>query len=177
MNDAQVIELVRNFLGGLTTEEMPDNMILFFWMKWKLTYDLDRHPEKFPICLYNTVLDCVRWLIAQEISSGNSSVSERLEKIGDETISVKGGSTLQSWKDFLDWLLANPEYIDPSLQFNSSLVIIGGVRQDEFSRVKNDLNSRNGFMEQGIAPTRAVPRKSPWLPVGPTVGRNPWMVE
>lgn len=162
MSDQQILELVRNLLGGLTTEEMPDSMILFFWMKWKLTYDLDNNPDKIPLALYNTVVDCVRWLIVQEISSGNSSVRERFEKIGDETISIKGGSSLDSWKDFLDWLELNPEYIDPSLRFNSSLVIIGGVRKNEFFRVKNNPNSYNGFMEQGVSPTKAVPRHSHW---------------
>lgn len=175
MTDQQIIEIIRNFLGGLTTEEMPDNTILFFWMKWSLTYDLPNHPEKFPVAIYNTVIDCVRWLIVQEVSSGNSSVTERMEKIGDETISVKGGSTWQSWKDFLDWLELHPDYIDPSLAFNSSLVIIGGVRKDEFFRVKNNPNSLNGFMEQGVFPSKAIPRNAAW-PCGPNVRRSPWLV-
>lgn len=176
MTDQQIIEIVRNLLGGLLVEEMPDAMILFFWTKWSLTYDLARHPEKMPIALYNTVVDCVRWLIVQEVASGNSSVTERLEKIGDETISVKGGSSWQSWKDFLDWLELNPDYIDPSLSFNSSLVIIGGVRKNEFFRVKNNPNSYNGFMEQGVYPSKGIPRDSAW-PCSPGVRRSPWMVQ
>lgn len=174
MTDQQVIEIVRMLLGGITTEEISDTTIIFFWTKWKLTYDLDNHPEKIPVALYNTVVDCVRWLIVQEVSSGNSSIRERFEKIGDETISVKGGSSWESWKDFLDWLELNPDYIDPSLAFNSSLVIIGGVRQNEFFRVKNDPNSYNGFMEQGVSPTPAIPRQSAW-PCD-RYRRSPWMV-
>jgi len=175
VTDEKIIELVRNLLGNISTEEIPDSMILFFWTKWSISYDLTKNPDRFPIALYNTILDCVRWLIVQEVSSGNSSVTERMEKIGDETISVKGGSTWQSWKDFLDWLELHPEYIDPSLRFNSSLVIIGGVRRDEFFRVKNDPNSRNGFMEQGVYPTRAIPMQSAW-PCTPGSRRSPWMV-
>lgn len=176
MTNEQILELVRNLLGGLTEEEMPDNMIIFFWMKWSLTYDLPNHHDKIPLAIYNTVVDCVRWLIIQEVASGNSSVTERLEKIGDETISVKGGSSLKSWQDFLDWLELHPDYIDPSLAFNASLVIIGGVRKNEFFRVKNDCNSFNGFMEQGVYPTKAIPRNSRWnSPMG-GIRRSPWVL-
>lgn len=174
MTDQQVIEIVRMLLGGITTEEISDATIIFFWTKWKLTYDLDNNPDKIPLALYNTVVDCVRWLIVQEVSSGASSIRERFEKIGDETISIKGGSSWESWKDFLDWLELNPDYVDPSLGFNNSLVIIGGVRKDEFFRVKNDPNSYNGFMEQGVFPTPAIPRKSAWPCTG--ARRSPWMV-
>lgn len=173
MTDQEVIELVRQFLGGITTEEISDATILFFWNKWKITYDLDNHPEKIPVAIYNTVVDCIRWLIVQEVSSGNSSVTERLEKIGDETISVKGGSTWQSWKDFLDWLELNPDYIDPSLGMNSSLVIIGGVRRDRFFNVKNNPNSNNGFMEQGVYPTAAIPTRASYC--SPSRRRSPWI--
>jgi len=172
MTNEQILELVRNLLGGLTTEEMPDSMITFFWTKWSLTYDTDKYPEKFPLTLYNTVVDCVRWLIVQEVSSGNSSITERLEKVGDETISVKGGSSWESWKDFLDWLENNPDYIDPTLKHNASLVIIGGVRKNEFSRIKNDPNSSNGFMEQGVYPSQGIPTNSSW---GPWGRKSPWL--
>ena len=74
----------------------------------------------------------------------------------------------------MDWLELNPDYIDPSLAFNSSLVIIGGVRKDEFMRVKNNPNSYNGFMEQGVYPSRAIPRDSRWG--SSTTRTSPWMV-
>lgn len=173
MTDEQIVELVRQLLGNISPEDLPDNIIMFFYEKWKYTYDLENHPERFPVVLYNTVLDCVRWLIVQEVASGASSVTERFEKIGDETISVKGGSTWKSWQDFLDWLLENPDYIDPSLAFNSSLVIIGGVRKDRFLSAKNNPNSVNGFMEQGVFPSAAIPRQSRWAPI--TTRRSPWM--
>lgn len=173
MTDDEIIALVRQFLGNISQEELPDNIILFFFNKWKVTYDLDNHPERYPLAIYNTVIDCVRWLIVQEVSSGASSVTERFEKIGDETISVKGGSTYKSWQDFLDWLLDNPDYIIPDAGFNSSLVIIGGVRKDEFFRVKNNPNSYNGFMEQGVFPSKAIPKRARW---GSCNTRNPWLV-
>lgn len=173
MTDAEVVQLVRNFLGGLTEDEMPDSMILFFYNKWKVCYDLENRPDQFSIILYNTVLDCVRWLIVQEVSSGASAIRERFEKVGDETISVKYGSNSGNWQDFLDWLTEHPEYIDPCLKDNAvgsglGLIIIGGTRKGEFARVKRNRDSFNGFMEPGIFPaagTRTGVKK-----------RNPWMV-
>lgn len=162
MTNEEFIALVRSFLGNITEEELPDGIITMFYNKWSLSFQLDKFPDRFSLVLYNTVLDCVRWLIVQEVSSGASSVTERFEKVGDETISVKGGSTWSSWKDFLAWLLENPEYIDPSLAFNASLVVIGGVRKDRFFAAKNNRNTVNGFMEQGVYPTPGIPRKSSW---------------
>lgn len=174
--EERVIELVRAFLGNISSEELPDQTILLFWNKWAISFDLEKYPGRFGLALYNTVIDCVRWLIVQEVSSGNSSVRERMEKIGDETISIKGGSSWESWKDFLDWLLLNPDYIDPSLSQNASLVIIGGVRKDEFFRVKNNPNSYNGFMEQGVYPTKAIPTRSRWNATETCERKNPWVV-
>ena len=160
MTDAELIDLVRAFLGNVPEEELPDSIILMFFNKWKISMQVDKYPDRMPLVIYNTVVDCVRWLIVQEVSSGNASIRERFEKIGDETISIKGGSSWQTWKDFLDWLLANPDYIDPSLAFNASLVIIGGVRKDRFNQVKNNPNSYNGFMEQGVFPSPAIPTRA-----------------
>lgn len=174
--EERVIELVRAFLGNISSEELPDQTILLFWNKWAISFDLEKYPDRFGLALYNTVIDCVRWLIVQEVSSGNSSVRERMEKIGDETISIKGGSSWESWKDFLDWLLLNPDYIDPSLSQNASLIIIGGVRKDEFFRVKNNPNSYNGFMEQGVYPTKAIPTRSRWNATETCGRKNPWVV-
>lgn len=171
----EFIEIVRALLGNITEDELPDAIIKMFYYKWKNSQCGDKELS-FSLILYYTVMDCVRWLMAQEISSGNSSIRERFEKIGDETISIKGGSSLDSWKDFLDFLEKNPEYIDPCLSMNSSLVIIGGVRKDEFFRVKNSDNSYNGFMEQGVYPTKAVPGKSMWNRSAGGTRRSPWMV-
>lgn len=169
----EIIKLVRQFLGGIDVEELPDEIIALFWNKWTIYFDVPANPARFATALYNTVVDCVRWLIVQESANGNSEVTERFEKIGDETISVKGGSSIKSWQDFLDWLLLNPNYIDPSLPYNSSLIIIGGVRQDRYFSAKNNFNSRNGFMEQGVYPTPGIPTRSPW---GPVTGRwSPWL--
>ncbi|URC22656.1 hypothetical protein KASHIRA_00620 [Serratia phage vB_SmaM-Kashira] len=175
MTDQEIIDRIRLILGGVSPEDLPDAVIQMFLEKWKYSLNVTEYPDRWPLVIYNTTLDCVRWLILQEVQSGESSITERTEKIGDETISIKGGSTFKSWKDMLDWLLANPEYIDPSLAFNAGLIIIGGVRQDEFARVKQGPNSYNGFMEQGVFATPAIPTRSECGSVGRR-RRSPWMV-
>lgn len=152
MTDEQIIQRIRILLGNISEEDLPTTVIEMFLSTWKYSMDVENHPERLPLAVYNTMISCVNWLIVQEVSSGNSSVTERLEKIGDETISIKGGSSWASWKDFLEWLLENPDYVDPSLNNVSGLVIVGGVRWGEYHRVKCDRDSRNGFMEQGIYP-------------------------
>lgn len=152
MTDEQIIAHIRMLLGNIDQETLPDAVIQQFLDVWKYSMDLEHHPERLSLVIYNTMIACVRWLIVQEVSSGAASIRERFEKIGDETISIKGGSTWETWKDFLEWLEANPEYVDPSINNVKGLVIIGGVRNDEFCRVKTDSNSRNGYMEQGIFP-------------------------
>ena len=157
MTDQQIIDYIRLLLGSISEEVLPDLVIETFLAMEKIRQDYANHPERLPIIIYNTLVSCVRWLIMQEVSSGESSITERMEKIGDETIQVKGGSTYQSWKDFLDWLLANPDYVDPSLNAVSSLVIIGGVRRDEFNRVKFGPNSKSLYDVSGIIPQTGVP--------------------
>lgn len=164
MTDQEIIDYIRLMLGSISPEILPDQVIETFLMMEKVRQDYANHPERLPIIIYNTTVSCVRWLIMQEISSGESSITERMEKIGDETIQVKGGSTYQSWRDFLDWLIANPDYIDPSLNAVGKLVIVGGVRQDEFDRVKFNPNSKNLYDVGGIIPQTGVsgiPRRYP----------------
>lgn len=160
MTDQEIIAYIRLLLGSIPPEVLPDETILAFLAIEKVKANWP-NPNSTTCdmwrVIYNTLVDVVRWLILQEVNSGEASITERLEKIGDETIQVKGGSTYQNWKDFLDWLQANPDYVNDCLSAVSSLVIIGGVRQDEFWRVKCDRNSRGPFDVGGIIPQTGVP--------------------
>jgi len=156
MTDQEIIDYIRLLLGSIVEEALPDLVIQTFLPMEKMRQELDKYPERLPLVIYNTLVSCVRWLIMQEVASGESSITERLEKIGDETIQVKGGSSYKSWKDFLDWLLMNPDYVDPSLNAVSSLVIIGGVRRDEFNRVKYNPNSKSLYDVGGVIPQTGV---------------------
>lgn len=110
MTEEELIAHIRALLGNVGEDVLPDSIITMFIMKWTIALDLEKYPERFNLMVYNTVVDCLRWLIFQEVSSGNASITERFEKIGDETISIKGGSAFKNWQDLLDWLLLNPEY-------------------------------------------------------------------
>lgn len=152
MTDQEIVDYIRLMLGDIPLETISDATINTFLQMEKLRQDYEHHPERLPLIIYNTLVSCVRWLILQQINSGEATITERLEKVGDETISIKGGSTYQSWKDFLDWLEANPDYVDPSLSGVGRMVIIGGVRQDEFHRVVHDRNSKGIYDVRGIIP-------------------------
>lgn len=151
MTNEEVIAFIRIILGGIDETVLPDEVILLFYNRWALYFDLANHPEKLPYVLYNTVVSCLQWLIAKSTASGGSYTS-RTEKIGDEQISVSGGtSQVQAWQDLLDYILANPDYVDPSLSGGlENLIIIGGVRWDRYCEVKADPNSRGPYSEQGV---------------------------
>lgn len=152
MTEQEIIDRIRLLLGSIAPEALPDLIIETFLSTWMVTLDIANHPEKMPVVIYNTLVSCVRWLIMQEIASGESSITERLERVGDETIQVKGGSSYKGWQDFLDWLLMNPDFVDPSLNAVGGLVIIGGTRRDEFCRVASHPNSKGIYSVGGIVP-------------------------
>lgn len=157
MTDQEIIDRIRILLGLIPVEALPDMVIEMYLGIWKAHFDYINHPERLPLIIYNTLVSCVRWLIVQEVASGESSVTDRLEKIGDETIQVKGGSSYKDWQDFLDWLLLNPTYVDPTLNSVSGMIIIGGTRRDEVARVENHPNSYDTYSVKGILP-RCDPR-------------------
>ncbi len=160
MTDQQILEYIRLLLGSISPEILPDEIILAFLSieKMRAQYnEITSTKCDLARIIYNTLVSCVRWLIMKEVADGEASITERMEKIGDETIQVKGGSSYQNWKDFLDWLLANPDFVDPCLNAVSSLVIVGGVRNEEFWRVKNNPNSRGPFDVGGIVPQTGIP--------------------
>lgn len=149
---------VRILLGNVSPEILPPETLALFVEMAVMKYDLENHPERLPNVKYDAMVQAVRWLMVQEVASGESSISSRLEKIGDETIEVRiGQTTWQGWKDFLDWLVANPDYVDSELDACGRLVIIGGVRKDEFQRVKRNRNSVCGFDVAGITPMSGLP--------------------
>ena len=141
MTQEEVIEFVRIILGGLPTDILPDSVIVLFYNRWSLYFDLTNNPEKLPLVLWNVCVSCLEWLIAKSTMSGGYS-TERTEKIGQEQISVKGGSQIQAWKDLLDYITENPEYIDPSLSSRGLTIIVGGVRQSIVDDIRKNPDSR-----------------------------------
>lgn len=154
MTHAERLTYIRIILGNPSQEQIADVVIELFLNRWETYFDITTTPANEPYVLYNTVVSCLQWLIASATSKGEN-YDERFEKIGDETISTKGGSQLQAWKDLLAFIEVNPEYVDNTLKDSlKNLIIVGGVRRDEFNRVKRDPNSIGPFDEQGVVKSK-----------------------
>lgn len=162
--DQPLINIMRLLLGNVDEETLPDEVIKTFLDMEKLKLNYPADPDKLPLLKYNVLVQLVRWLMMQEVSSGNASITSRLEKIGDEIIEIRGGSSYAQWKDFLDWLLAHPDYVDSELDAYSRMIIIGGVRVDEGIRVKFNENSNGPFDVQGITPISGLNNQPPRHP-------------
>jgi hypothetical protein len=137
----EVVSYIRIILGGISVQTLPDEVIILFYNRWSLYFDLQNNPEKLPLVLWNTCVSCLEWLLASSSANGGYS-TERTEKIGQEQITVKGGSQLQAWKDLLKYITENPEYIDPSLSSRGLSIIVGGVRQSIVDEIRKNPDSR-----------------------------------
>lgn len=144
MTQAEQIAYIRIILGDLSTATLPDAVITLFLNRWYVEFNYPADPTKEWYVIYNTCCDCLRWLIAKTNATSGSSATMRREKRGQEEIEVRfaDGTTLsQGYQDLLDYIEANPDYIDPSLKRTVNALVIGGVSQEEYSRVKSDPDS------------------------------------
>ena len=144
MTQAEQIAYIRIILGDLSTATLPDATITLFLNRWCTAFNYPDDPTKEWYVIYNTCCDCLRWLIAKTNATAGSSATMRREKRGQEEVVVRfsDGTTLsQGYQDLLDYIEANPDYIDPSLKRNVSALVIGGVSQEEYIRVKSDPDS------------------------------------
>ena len=149
MTHEERIAYIRVILGDISEQLLPTATIDLFLSRWELQFDVDNKPENEPLVLWNTTVSCLQYLISKAVSSGNVWTG-RTEKIGQEQISVTGGSQLQAWKDLLQYITENPDFIDPSLGGFDNLIIIGGVRKDKFEEVRKDPNSKGAYSVDGV---------------------------
>lgn len=135
---------------------ISDVQIQFFVERWEA--QLINTPDNDYVVIYNALVDSVRWIILQESSR---NVGGRIrEREGQMEIDLIDSDFTKSWKDYLDYLLANPEVIDPTIPTKSGFgsIIVGGVSQTEVERVKSNPDSRgNGysigqFYSEGFSP-------------------------
>lgn len=148
----ELIHRIRMLLGNVSEGVLPDDVIEMFLETWKTYYNSPADPSKLPLVIYNTVVSCLEWLLINDVTSGNSSLSERLEKIGDETISIKqqnASQNFKNWQNMLDYILENPQYVDPTLS-GTGRVIVGGVRRDQSCAIKRNRNGLNGYDVTGM---------------------------
>ena len=144
MTQAEQIAYIRIILGDLSTATLPDATITLFLNRWCTAFNYPDDQTKEWYVIYNTCCDCLRWLIAKTNATAGSSATKRREKRGQEEIEVtfSEGSTLsQGYQDLLDYIEATPDYINPSLKRNVNALVIGGVSQEEYTRVKSDPDS------------------------------------
>lgn len=144
MTQAEQIAYIRIILGDLSTATLPDATITLFLNRWYTAFNYPADTTKEWYVIYNTCCDCLRWLIAKTNATAGSSATMRREKRGQEEVEVRfaDGTTLsQGYQDLLDYIESNPDYIDPSLKRNVNALVIGGVSQEEYSRVKSDPDS------------------------------------
>lgn len=149
MTHEERIAYIRVILGDISEQLLPTATIDLFLTRWETQFDVDNKPENEPLVLWNTTVSCLQYLISKTVSSGNIGTS-RTEKIGQEQISVSGGSQLQAWKDLLQYITENPDFIDPSLGGFDNLIIIGGVRKDKFEEIRKNPNSKGAYSVDGV---------------------------
>ena len=150
MAHAERLIRVRIILGSPDTATLPEEVIDLFLTRWEVSFDVDNKPEKEPLVLWNTCVSCLQWLVASTTSKGYISTS-RSEKVGDVSVSIGGGiSQVQAWKDLLDYIYENPDYVDPSLGGIDSLIIIGGTRKDKFDEIRLNPNSQGPYSQKGV---------------------------
>ena len=145
MTTPEMIAYIRVILGDLSTATISDETITLFINKWSKYYNYPSDVTQEFWVVYKACIDCLRWLIAKAGTTAGSNASSRREKRGNEEIEVtfsQGSSLLQNYKDLLDYLESNPDYIDPSLATTGNELIIGGVSQTEYNRVISDSDSR-----------------------------------
>ena len=144
MTQAEQIAYIRIILGDISASTLPDATITLFLNRWSTAFNYPDDATKEWYVIYNTCCDCLRWLIAKTNATAGSSATKRREKRGQEEIEItfsEGATLSQGYQDLLDYIEANPDYIDPSLKRNVSALVIGGVSQEEYSRVKSDPDS------------------------------------
>jgi hypothetical protein len=147
---------IRFLLGGLPTTTLSDEILNLIIDQNIAKYgDLD---ENECIVTYNALLDALRYLdrkSQQEAASGGVSgaINVREEVIGKRKIRLEysdgsQGGKVTTWGDILQDFLDDASLVCDSLVDTTkqkSLVIIGGVSQKEYDRVKSNPDSRNGW--------------------------------
>lgn len=135
------VDYIRLFLPD--TVLIPDQIINLFVVRWET--QMASTPDNDYIVIYNAMVDTLNWVILQLSTQAISGRHYEME--GQLQIDRTDSDPSTGYRKFLDYLLANPNIVDPSLTkstFNN--IIVGGVSQEEVARVKNDPDSRgNGY--------------------------------
>jgi hypothetical protein len=146
---------IRLLLGGLPTSTLSDEILDLFIQQNITKYGDD--DANLCIVTYQSLLAALQYLDRRSmqgsaVTGASGDLKRRTEKLGAREISVEyetgsDGGKAASWAVLYDDFLRNPQYVCISLKPTtvSSTVIIGGVSQKEYDRVKNNTDSRNGM--------------------------------
>lgn len=154
--DATQIETRVRFLLGNPSEDIISSETLQSIITECIT-TLGNEDEEYCKVVQCVLMETLRFLIRQTqvptTSSGNT-VKKRREKRGSNTeieLEYNTASTEElssGWIQMYEDYQLHPEWICEDLAINADgkyLVTIGGVRQDETSRVRTDSNSKSAY--------------------------------
>lgn len=145
ISDEDVIKFIRVIMGNISSEEIPDEVILTFWHMNKAQY-----PEDEPLALYATIYNILFFYILPElINNGNVEGGERKEKEASIDIQVKYGKTYDAWMQWWKWFNTRPPIPDLDLKA-TRLIVINGVRNDDYYTIEQNTNSRTGGAYLGM---------------------------
>lgn len=147
---------IRFLLGSLPTSILSDDILNKIIQR-----NIDKYgseDDKACIVTYKSLLDALQYLI-NESAQGSGSISggaltERTEQVGKKKITVKyspdASGAPTGWEELYEKFLADPTLVCDSLvnpPTSSALgsVIIGGVSNKEYDRVKSDPDNRSGY--------------------------------
>ena len=141
-DQSKLIKDVRMFLGGVSEDKLPDNVIVY----WGDFFDADpKYTGNYPFILWKTTLCTIQYLKAAIVTSVTATKSTTKEKVGDVAIDVTNdyGSpeeAMNSYDELYNDYSAHPEKfgIDTA---GSSIVIINGVDAQEVSDIRTNTNT------------------------------------
>jgi len=152
-NVEEIEEYLRFWFGDLTESQISSEN-----MQKIIQLVIDRNPE-YTGCqvVYYSAVEVLQWLIRQQskgqAGSLGAGLSKKTEKVGDVSISQEyafnDSSVTSGWDRVLEDLEEDPSSIGCIVFTDSKedmgLVLLGGVSQKEYHRVKDNPDSRNGY--------------------------------
>tara|TARA_R110000851_G_scaffold151683_3_gene293004 strand:+ start:2211 stop:2750 length:540 start_codon:yes stop_codon:yes gene_type:complete len=150
--DIQEVNTRVRFLLGGADETVISDIILNGIIQGCID-NIGTEDEFYCEIVYCSLLETLRYLIRHnQMNSGiTGNQRKRKEQNGKRTIEVEFGDSsdvvLDGWKAMYEDFLSNPSWVCEELSPKGgiNLVLIGGVSEKEYQRVKNDPDSRNAY--------------------------------
>ena len=153
-NVSEINAFIRFWLGDITTDTITDETLNYI-----IQLNIDKDPA-YTGCdvIYYSTVDVLKWLERKQESGtiASGEIKRRKEKVGDVEISeeynlASDTSGIDGWSTILQDLQTNPSIIGCPITDTSvggsklGGVLIGGVSQEEYDRVKRDTDVKSGW--------------------------------